>query len=110
MPALRGRRISIVFQEPMTSLNPVLPIGFQVGESIYVHDPAQLARRVLASSKATPDLTRELVSILAATHGDETSVRKFAAENDLAGIEEQDLFVWSSGEINNSHTVQAIMT
>ncbi len=34
---LRGGRISMVFQEPMTALNPVLRIGEQVAEAIYYH-------------------------------------------------------------------------
>jgi oligopeptide/dipeptide ABC transporter ATP-binding protein len=34
---LRGDRLAMVFQEPMTSLNPVLTIGFQVAESLRVH-------------------------------------------------------------------------
>ncbi|MEV6605233.1 ABC transporter ATP-binding protein [Kutzneria sp. NPDC051319] len=36
---LRGRGAGMVFQEPMTALNPVLTIGFQVAESIRNHDP-----------------------------------------------------------------------
>jgi peptide/nickel transport system ATP-binding protein len=32
MGAIRGRRIGIVFQDPMSSLNPVLPLGRQIGE------------------------------------------------------------------------------
>ncbi|MGB5715660.1 MAG: ATP-binding cassette domain-containing protein, partial [Gammaproteobacteria bacterium] len=32
MRRVRGRRISMIFQEPMTSLNPVLSIGNQIGE------------------------------------------------------------------------------
>jgi peptide/nickel transport system ATP-binding protein len=35
--AVRGRRISIVFQEPMTSLNPVLTVGRQIGEVLRRH-------------------------------------------------------------------------
>ncbi|WP_420391246.1 ABC transporter ATP-binding protein [Acuticoccus sp.] len=35
---VRGNRISMIFQEPMTSLNPVLTIGRQVGEPIEVHE------------------------------------------------------------------------
>lgn len=33
-----GKEISIIFQEPMTSLNPVLTIGNQVGEMLYLHE------------------------------------------------------------------------
>ncbi|MBC8219314.1 MAG: ABC transporter ATP-binding protein [Proteobacteria bacterium] len=34
---IRGNKISMVFQEPMSALNPVLPIGFQVAESLRLH-------------------------------------------------------------------------
>jgi ABC-type dipeptide/oligopeptide/nickel transport system ATPase component len=35
--AVRGRQISIVFQDPLTSLNPVLPVGEQIAESVRLH-------------------------------------------------------------------------
>ncbi|TET82419.1 MAG: ABC transporter ATP-binding protein [Anaerolineales bacterium] len=37
MERIRGREISMVFQDPMTSLNPVLTIGRQIGEVLIVH-------------------------------------------------------------------------
>jgi len=37
MEKVRGSAISMIFQEPMTSLNPVLPIGFQVAEALRYH-------------------------------------------------------------------------
>ena len=37
MRALRGNKLAMIFQEPMTSLNPVLPIGFQISESLRYH-------------------------------------------------------------------------
>jgi peptide/nickel transport system ATP-binding protein len=37
MRALRGSRIAMIFQEPMTSLNPVLTIGTQIAESVVRH-------------------------------------------------------------------------
>ncbi len=34
---IRGNRIAMIFQDPMTSLNPVLTIGFQISESLILH-------------------------------------------------------------------------
>ncbi len=39
MRALRGRYISMVFQDPMTSLNPVFRVGFQIREILQTHFP-----------------------------------------------------------------------
>jgi oligopeptide transport system ATP-binding protein len=36
---IRGNEIALIFQDPMTSMNPVLKIGAQVGESIKTHHP-----------------------------------------------------------------------
>jgi peptide/nickel transport system ATP-binding protein len=43
MRKVRGNEISMIFQEPMTSLNPVLTIGHQIAESVIVHQ--RLGRR-----------------------------------------------------------------
>ncbi|HEX2115710.1 MAG TPA: ABC transporter ATP-binding protein, partial [Alphaproteobacteria bacterium] len=37
MRAIRGRDIAMIFQEPMTSLNPVLSIGQQIMEPLFIH-------------------------------------------------------------------------
>lgn len=41
--AVRGRQIGMIFQEPMTSLNPVLPVGRQVMEAVLQHE--RISRR-----------------------------------------------------------------
>src|SRR5580658_2872768 len=50
MRAIRGNDISMIFQEPMTSLNPVLTVGRQIGETLRTHNgldkPAAQARAI----------------------------------------------------------------
>lgn len=38
MRSVRGKRIAMVFQEPMTSLNPLYTVGNQIGEAILLHE------------------------------------------------------------------------
>jgi len=37
MQSIRGAKIGMIFQEPMTSLNPVLTVGYQIGEPLTAH-------------------------------------------------------------------------
>jgi peptide/nickel transport system ATP-binding protein len=50
MRRIRGEKISMIFQEPMTSLNPVFTIGAQIGEAVRLHqkvDKAEARRRAI---------------------------------------------------------------
>ena len=39
MQAFRGRRIAMIFQEPMSALNPLHSIGRQIEEVLLIHEP-----------------------------------------------------------------------
>ena len=53
--AIRGNDIGMVFQEPMTALNPVQTIGDQVAETILIHEPTS---KVNAMARAAETLAR----------------------------------------------------
>jgi oligopeptide/dipeptide ABC transporter ATP-binding protein len=65
MRQIRGAEISLIFQEPMTALNPVFTIGAQVAEALLVHDavPRRQARQrviELLRSVRIPDPERRM--------------------------------------------------
>lgn len=47
MQAVRGREISMVFQDPMTSLNPVLTVGKQIYEALALHNDEKKSKQEL---------------------------------------------------------------
>ncbi len=49
---MRGNEVSIVFQEPMTALNPLKNIGQQVAESILIHEPKTKRTEALTRARA----------------------------------------------------------
>ena len=54
MRQIRGGRISMIFQEPMTSLNPVLTVGYQIQENILLHrnvSPEEAKKRTIEAMK-----------------------------------------------------------
>src|SRR3546814_778106 len=59
MRAIRGARISIVFQEPMTSLSPVHTVGNQISEALHLH--RKVSR---AEGERSEEHTSELQSLM----------------------------------------------
>ncbi|MDA0261667.1 MAG: ATP-binding cassette domain-containing protein, partial [Proteobacteria bacterium] len=54
---IRGGRLAMIFQDPMTSLNPVINVGKQIGEIIEIHNPS-------LSRGARKDRVVELLSLV----------------------------------------------
>jgi oligopeptide/dipeptide ABC transporter ATP-binding protein len=71
---IRGARIGMIFQEPMTSLNPVLPVGEQVAEVLRQH---LRLRRI--------DAAREAVRLLSLVGIEEAEQRARAYPHELSG-------------------------
>jgi peptide/nickel transport system ATP-binding protein len=79
---LRGREISVVFQEPMTSLNPVFPVGWQIGEVLRLHTDL--------GAKAIADRTLELLTEVGIP---EPRARLDAFPHELSGGQQQRVMI-----------------
>ena len=57
MRKIRGNEISMIFQEPLTSLNPVYPVGEQIAEAVRIHEGLD-RRTAMARAREMFDLVR----------------------------------------------------
>ncbi|MEJ2058597.1 MAG: ATP-binding cassette domain-containing protein, partial [Desulfofustis sp.] len=79
---IRGNRIAMIFQEPMTSLNPLYTIGNQIGESLGLH--RTLTRK---------DITRETLRLLERTGIDQPGRRLNHYPHQLSGGQRQRVMI-----------------
>jgi peptide/nickel transport system ATP-binding protein len=82
MRRLRGREISVVFQEPMSSLNPVLTVGEQIAEVLRIHTPL--------GARAAMDRTLELLNEVGIP---EPRARLHAYPHELSGGQQQRVMI-----------------
>ena len=61
MRLIRGSQISMIFQDPMTSLNPVMTVGEQIAEVIEIHEALGKKESLEKAKKMQIDLTIEKV-------------------------------------------------
>ncbi|SAL40855.1 oligopeptide/dipeptide ABC transporter ATPase [Caballeronia peredens] len=82
MRALRGRDISMIFQEPMTSLNPVLSIGAQIVETLRQHE-----------SMSKQAATKRAIELLDLVHIPEPHRRVSDYPHELSGGQRQRVMI-----------------
>jgi peptide/nickel transport system ATP-binding protein len=59
MCKIRGKQITMIFQEPMTSLNPVFKVGSQIEEAVLLHHDFQNEHGKIISAQKKKDIARE---------------------------------------------------
>ena len=61
---IRGEKISMIFQDPMSSLNPVIPIGEQIAEVLELHQKNRSGKRTFGRGKRDAEINRRVDQIL----------------------------------------------
>jgi len=110
LEGVRGKKIAMVFQDPMTSLNPVLEVGYQIAETMLFHQSSVLAMRRLARAKAKRADLEEAMKVIKNTNGDETVVERFFEERGLKGLEEQVLSIWRRPDLPDARKEKLILS
>jgi peptide/nickel transport system ATP-binding protein len=82
MRKLRGSRVSMIFQEPMTSLNPVYTIGAQIAEVLHIHNKISRA-----------DATAKVLSLLEEVQIPEPEARINQYPHQLSGGQRQRVMI-----------------
>ncbi len=85
MRDIRGRRISMVFQEPMTALNPVFSIGDQIREAIVAHGVTNPVTDEATDESGVQGLRERIVGLLRLVGIPEPGRRYYSYPHELSG-------------------------
>lgn len=109
MRVIRGKEISMVFQDSLTSLNPLLKVGYQISEVLIYHNPESLAERALARYRSSKEDMRKVISILKEKEGLSQELMDFLLSRGLKGLEEQVAEIWNSQTLSQTRKESEIL-
>jgi peptide/nickel transport system ATP-binding protein len=111
MAEIRGKEISIIFQEPMTSLNPVYTVGRQISEVLLTHSLQSIANRIIARGSASEKSLKEIVDFIT-IHKDlsRSDLQDFLKTLGLEGLGDQLWFIVNRKDIGFSQKIQIIFS
>ena len=104
---IRGKDVSMIFQEPMTSLNPVYTVGMQVSETLLRHGLNQLADRILARNAATDESLKEIMNA-ASRDVTQTQLHDIVQRCELEALEGQIWFILSRKDVGATQKIRMI--
>lgn len=119
MSKIRGKDISMIFQEPMTSLDPVYTIGRQISEVLLTHGTGYLADRILARNSVSREQLMTIAKFVTATNYQKKSpserqdvqkeLHRLLEQFGLEGLEDQVIFIMNRKDIGTSQKVESIL-
>jgi len=105
---IRGKDVSMIFQEPMTSLNPVYTVGRQVSETLLRHGMNLLADRIIARNAATDEKLKEIVNAASRQELSQTQLHDMLEGCGLEALEDQIWFILSRRDVGAAQKVRMI--
>jgi peptide/nickel transport system ATP-binding protein len=105
---IRGAQISMIFQEPMTSLNPVYTVGRQVSETLLKHSVDMLVDRILARNAATKEKLEEVTNTAAHKELSQKALRELLQRLGLEELEDQIWFILSRKDLGPNQKIRGI--
>ena len=105
---IRGKDMSMIFQEPMTSLNPVYTVGRQVSETLLRHSVDLLVDRILARNAATKEKLEEIINAVSQETLTQAKLQDLLHQAGLEGLEDQIWFILSRRDIGVAQKTRRI--
>ena len=105
---IRGKEITMIFQEPMTSLNPVYSVGRQISEILLRHKLDFLVKRIIARNSVTEEKLREITT--AASHHElsQSELQDILRRIGLEDLEDQISFTLNRRDIGATQKIRTI--
>lgn len=101
MNKIRGNTMAMIFQEPMTTLNPIMTIGRQIEDSLYSHQINHLAERIVARKEITEEQLKDII-VNTIDKKQKDYLDQFIEENpELSAIREQIGYIVNRTDVNS---------